>query len=296
MSDLRYRPATEADLPAALDLFSDTLTDLYSRNNLPATPLVRENWEPSYRHVLRSGIFRVAETPDGRLAAICHAIVRDRYWFLSGFWVRPEMQRQKVGGPLLRQVREEGRARGAEVFSVWSTIDTTAVASYLRQGMLPGFQILIFTGEPEPASLPEPPADCTVEPLTLATALELDRAVRGIVREADHRFWMEENEPRGLARQVIRHGRPVGYYYHHFNTVGPALWTDPVHAEAVLAQAAREAVGRNPQLRLIVPGINHAALRFALSAGLRLAVVPHFLTSAPLEGLDQYLPSGPTLF
>ena len=296
MSNIRYRPATEADLSAALDVFSDTMADLYSRSNLPISPFAREQWEPSYRHVLRTGIFRVAETPDGRLAAVCHAIVRGRFWFLSGFWVRPELQKQKVGGPLLRQVREEGRARGAEVFSVWSTFDITAVACYLRHGMLPGFQLLIFSGEPAPASLPEPPAGYVAEPLALSTALELDHAVRGIAREEDHGFWLEENEPRGLARQVIHQGSPIGYYYHHFSTIGPVVWSDPIHADAVLALAARDAVGRNPQLRMVVPGINHTAIRFALNAGLRLTVAPHFLTSAPLRGLAHYLPSGPTLF
>ena len=84
--------------------------------------------------------------------AICHAIVRGPLWFLSGFWTRPDRQKTGIGGRLLREVWDGGRARGASTFFTWSSIDLTAMASYLRRGMLPGYQILSFVGEPSRAT------------------------------------------------------------------------------------------------------------------------------------------------
>jgi hypothetical protein len=42
--------------------------------------------------------------------------------------------------------------------------------------------------------------------------------------------------------------------------------------------------------------MNHAALRFALDSGLRLTGFNHLLISAPFAHLEQYIPSGPSLF
>jgi hypothetical protein len=46
----------------------------------------------------------------------------------------------------------------------------------------------------------------------------------------------------------------------------------------------------------MVPGMNHAALRYAFGAGMRLTSYAHLLTSAPFGHLERYLPSGPQLF
>ncbi|HVG29529.1 MAG TPA: hypothetical protein VM864_07500 [Pyrinomonadaceae bacterium] len=67
-------------------------------------------------------------------------------------------------------------------------------------------------------------------------------------------------------------------------------------AEAVLALARRESSGLAETIYLRVPGVNHAAIRFALGRGLRLASFSHFFTSAPFGRPEQCLPSGPTLF
>lgn len=65
--------------------------------------------------------------------------------------------------------------------------------------------------------------------------------------------------------------------------------------ESVMTLACREALAIEPKIRCAIPGINHAALRFAFDAGLRLTGFAHFLTSAPFGHLDRYLPSGPML-
>lgn len=286
---VRDRAAREEDVDPALDLFVGTLRDMLARNGVDPGELQRDEWRHGYTHVFRSGIFRVAED-DGELVGVCHAIVRGPLWFLSGFWTRPDRQRTGIGGRLLREVWDEGRARGASTFFTWSSIDVTAMASYLRRGMLPGYPILSFVGEPAPAT----PVTSAVAPLTLEIASALDRDVIGTTREIDHGFWL--TEPGRIGRAVMRGGRLCGYYYVRAGTIGPAAWMATADAVAVLGRAAADARAQSETVRLRALGASHDTIRFALGNGLRLAGYSHLLTTAPFGHLDRYVPSGPTLF
>lgn len=295
MSNIIYRAAREEEIPAALDLFLEAVEHLNRRHNLAMPPPPRAGVETAYRHIFKTGIFRVAET-DGRLVAVCHAVVRDALWFLSGFWARPELMAGGIGGRLLREVWREGEAAGARKFFVWSSMDQTAIASYLKAGMLPGYQVFTFSGaagalHDAPATL----ADYTLEPLSLETACAIDGEVRESRREEDHRFWLSEVRLEG--RQVRYEGRVVGYYYFKGDAFGPAAWTDAAAGEALLTLGCREAAGQSEIITLRVPGINHDAIRFAFRHGLRLSgMTAHLFTSAPFGRMEQYLPSGPSLF
>jgi GNAT superfamily N-acetyltransferase len=285
----RNRAAREEDIEPALDLFVGTLRDMLVRNGIDPGELARDEWRYGYPHVFRTGIFRVAEE-DGELVAICHATVRGPLWFLSGFWARPDRQKTGIGGRLLREVWDEGRARGASTFFTWSSIDLTAMASYLRRGMLPGYQILSFVGGPASTTV----VASDVAPLSPQVAAALDRDVIGTSREIDHGFW--STEPGRVGRAVMRGGRPVGYYYVRAGSIGPAAWTSSTDADAVLRAAIAEARAQSPIVRLRALGANHDTIRFALASGLRLAGYSHLLTTAPFGNLDRYAPSGPTLF
>lgn len=285
---IHLREAREEDVEPALDLYLATLLDMLKRNGFDPGDLPREEWRHGYGHVFRTGIFRVAEE-DGELLAICHAIVRGPLWFLSGFWTRPDRQRAGIGGQLLREVWDEGRARGATTFFTWSSIDLTAMASYLRRGMLPGYPILSFGGEAAPI------ADrAEVTELTTDITAAIDRDVIGNPREVDHEFW--RTEPGRIGRAVLRDGRVIGYHYARAGAVGPAAWLTAGDAEAVLRSALASALAQSPTVRLRGLGANHEAIRFALARGLRLVGYSHLLTTAPFGHLDRYAPSGPTLF
>ena len=285
----RGRAARAEDVDPALDLFIGTLRDMLARNGMEPGEMHRDEWRYGYPHVFRTGIFRVAED-DGGLVAICHAIVRRPLWFLSGFWTRPDRQRTGIGGRLLREVWDEGRARGASTFFTWSSIDLTAMASYLRRGMLPGFPILSFVGEAAPGT----PDASDIAPLTLESAAMLDRDVIGTTREVDHAFWL--TEPGRIGRAVVHDGRTIGYYYVRGGGIGPAAWTQHADAELVLGRAIADASAQSPTVRLRALGANHDTIHFALAHGLRLAGYSHLLTTAPFGHLERYVPSGPTLF
>jgi hypothetical protein len=286
-----YRPVREAEIPEAAELFLRTVADLYQRHNIASPPPPRVLVEKYYDHIRRTGIFRVAEV-DGGLAAICHAFVRDALWFLSAFWTRPEMQGQKIGSPLLRQVWDEGVQAGAQKFFTWSSIDLQAMATYMKFGMLPGYQTLTFAGRIN--DLPEKRGGYEAQPLDISTATQIDEQIRETRREMDHRFWLSEMKAEG--RQLSRGGRIVGYYYAQAGTVGPAAWFESEDAKAIIESACRDASAQSEQIRLLIPGLNHEAIRFALHVGLRLTAYSHLLTTAPFGEMDKYLTSGPSLF
>lgn len=292
MPPTHNRPATAADLPAAIDLFLAAVASMFARNHIAKPVPSRAVLELIWPHILKTGIFHVAER-DGQLVAVCNAIVRDRLWFLSGFWTRPELVGGGVGGPLLRDVWQTGARAGAEKFFVWSSPDETALASYLKMDMLPGYPVLTLGGDVEQDAFAHSAYE--VEPLRLNVACAVDEEVRATRREVDHRFMLAP--PRVVARQVIRAGRPVGYFYVNGETVGPAAWLAPEHADGVLAHACRAAAASAGAITLRVPGINHDAIRFALAHGLRFSGAhAYLLTTAPFGRLAQYLPSGPSLY
>lgn len=195
-------------MPEAVELFLTTVADLYKRHNLHSPLPPREYVEKAYDHIQRTGIFHVAEV-EGKLGAICHAIVRDSLWFLSGFWTLPGLQGQKIGGLLLRRVWDEGARAGAKIFFTWSSTDLPAMATYMKMGLLPGYQTLTFAGSLR--NLPETRAGYETQPLDSRAALEIDEQIRETRRETDHQFWL--SEMKSEARQVVRDGRVVGYYY-----------------------------------------------------------------------------------
>ncbi|MBD0373095.1 MAG: hypothetical protein ICV60_19800 [Pyrinomonadaceae bacterium] len=289
---VNYRRATESDIPGAAEIFLVSVADMYARTGIKSPPPERSIVELNYTHVFRTGIFYVAEV-DGQLGTICHAIVRDRIWFLSGFWALPDLQGQRVGGSLLKLVMEEGARAGAQTFFTWSSVDLQAMATYMKMGMMPGYQILTFAGRPvETGNAGESAID--VKPLSLSTAIAVDGRVRETGREVDHRFWLEEAGAQG--REISRDGRAFGYFYFNKGTIGPAAWTNDEVAEGLLRAALAEASRESGDARLMIPGINHTAIRFALSRGLRLTGFSHLLTSAPFGQMQQYLSSGPSLF
>jgi GNAT superfamily N-acetyltransferase len=291
LTAIQYRPVREAEMPEAVELFLATVADLQKRWNLNWPMPPREYIEKSYEHVRRTGIFLVAEV-DGKLGAICHAIVRDHLWFLSGFWTMPHLQGQKIGRPLLKLVWDEGARIGASIFFTWSSIDMQAMASYMKMGMLPGYQLFNFMGE---ARCPEGKrSGYETQPLDLPAALLIDEQIRETRREPDHHFWLSEIKSEG--KQLVRDGRVVGYYYLNKGTIAPAAWLNETDAVALLESACREAAEQAGQIRMIIPGANHAAIRFALQANLKLAGYGHLLTTASFGQMEKYLASGPSLF
>lgn len=289
--DITYREARAEDLPECVNIFIDSWTDLNKRHNFATRP--RPNAARMlafYQHALTTGIFHVAEG-QGRIRSFACAILRDRLWFLSGFWTRPRLREKHIGMPLLRAVWTAGKRLGATTFFVWSSVDLPAMAAYMKMGMLPGTQIMRFEGA---HPLPDDrTAGYRLKPLDKAFAMRLDHVLLGTSRAVDHDYMARMGFQ---GRQVVRGDLNVGYFYFDGGAIGPVAWNAPRHAEPMISLACREAGGSSPTVSLRVPGMNHAALDFAFRSGLRLSGYSHLLTSAAFGRLDQYLPSGPAIF
>ncbi len=277
--DITYRPAREADLDEMANVFLEHVGGM------------RDEILSVYRHVLATGRFHVAEA-GGELLAIAGATVRENLWYLNAFWARKARVGQHLGMPLLRALHETGRADGATVFYTWSSSNAAAMASYLKIGLLPGCTIYAFSGIPA-AGLP--PVDALrVAPLEAAVAERVERAAFGVYRPLEHAYHVDVSGLR--ACQLMRDDQALGYFYAGNGQVGPAAWTAPEVAVPLLAAACKIASSSGQPVSLAIPGTNHAALRFALDRGLRLAYHNHFMASAPFSTLERYLPSGPSLF
>ena len=285
--DITYREARPEDLPECVHLFNESVADLRKRHGLPISPQQNSAARlAALQHSYSTGFFHLAQQ-GAKIVAFASAILRERLWFLSGFWALPAVQQKHVGMPLLRRVWDEGRKAGATTFFVWSSPDLPAMAAYMKMGMLPGTQILFFEGAPNAVAAPA--AAYTTQPLNKPVAMGLDKVMLGTRREADHDY-LARSGWQGI--QVLRGGISVGYYYLREGVIGPAAWTHPRHSDAILALACRGL----DHVTLYIPGTNHDALQFSLKAGLRLTGYAHLLMSSPFGHLDRYLPSGPALF
>lgn len=227
---------------------------------------------------------------EGRLVALACAIVRDDEWFLSGFWASADARQQGIGGPLLREVWDEGVRRGARRQFVWASIDPTAIATYMKLGMLPGSQLFAFSGAPRGDAR----AGLDTAALTAEVASSVDRTIRGVPRAVDHEWWASKA---GVVRRAAtKRGKIAGYYYVDQGQIGPAAWLAPEDGPALLASAIRDAALAADEVKIVVPGMNRVGIETALGSGLRLVRNSHLLWTEPFGRMEQYIPSGPLLF
>lgn len=222
--------------------------------------------------------------------ALACATMRERQWFLAGFWAAPDVRLHGVGGPLLRQVWDEGRRRGATTCYVWSSPDAPAIASYMKLGMLPGTQLFAFGGPVGRGVSAQ--GRWTTAPIDLDTLAALERPLVGVRRDDDHRYLGHHGH---AGRLVLHDGEPVGYFYVRDGAIGPAGWRRDDDAAGVLALALA-AANEHGDVQLVAPGMNHRAIEIALGCGLRLLRTSHLLWTRPIGAMDRYLPSGPLLF
>jgi ribosomal protein S18 acetylase RimI-like enzyme len=290
MSTIHYRAATQLDLTDVVTVYLTARNEMIARSGLTPPSDTLPDDLANYQHLLDTGLVWVAIV-DGQLAGVAAAVVREKLWFLSGFWVLPHLQKQRIGGPLLRHVWVAGQEQGATTAFVWSSNDLTAMSAYMKLGMLPGCQILTFRGEAGALSLPGRPLGYETRTLSPADAAQIDQVVRGTARLVDHQFWSQQ-----VGQLILYHGKVCGYYYVDGGAVAPAAWLDPAHGEAVLTLACQDGLERLGKVILRPPGINHTAIRFALAHGFKLQQFSHLLTTAPFGRLDQYTTSGPFLF
>jgi hypothetical protein len=234
--------------------------------------------------------------------------MRERLWFLSMLFVRPELQGAGLGRALLARV-----APGDGEASFRSTATDSAQpisnALYASQGIVPRIPLLNLIGLPQ-----QPDAFGTLPSGVVPTAFAdiashadgeghrrladdvdaLDRELLGVAHPVDHRFLRQENRTGWLYRGPD--GAVLGYgYATEAGRIGPVAVRDEMLLAPVLGHLS-SAITPRGAFALWLPGTADRAVVPALRAGFRLDQFPVLLCwDRPYADLARYLPISPGL-
>ncbi|HSH21356.1 MAG TPA: GNAT family N-acetyltransferase [Candidatus Caenarcaniphilales bacterium] len=291
------RRIERADLPACSAVFFAAEDDLYDRRGLPHLPRNVTSLERLFGHLLETDPERawLAEH-DGRVTAFGMATLRDRFWFLSFLFVRPEAQSQGLGRRLMQRCLPADDA--ADVLGVCvEAIQPISTGLYAAFGLVPRMPIYTLIGTPR-TELPALPDAFTVEPFDelakrgheqlVDIVAGLDRHVLGYTRPNAHRafrLW----ERSGL---LLRNGeQPVGYgYASPSGRLGPVVVVDSRQLLPLVGELTRR-VGAVDAWQILVPGPAAETMVALLRAGLRYDGPPAlFCATHPGPDLERYLP------
>ncbi len=319
---ISYRPVRTDELEACAEVWRDGINDYTRRLNQPDVPPETASLLRLYAHLQSTDPerFVVATMPAGgtaagtddqdgeRIVAFAAAVMRERLWFLSMLFVRPELQGAGLGRALLARVAP---ADGEASFRATATDSAQPISNalYASVGMVPRIPLLNLIGLPQdPAAfgtlpsgvVPKAFADVVDEPggeghRRLATTVDaLDREVLGVAHPADHRFLRQENRRGWLYRGPD--GAAVGYgYATEAGRIGPVAVRDPALLAPILGHLSSAVIPRGA-FALWLPGTADRAVVPALRSGFRLDQFPVLLCwDQPFADLTRYLPISPGL-
>lgn len=279
---------TPVDVPAAAAVGGAALSDLIPQEFLPSTP--QEAADAERRREARTRHLRetdpdgawVAEL-DGEVVAIALAIVREGLWGLSLFGVKPGLQGQGIGGPVLKGALQT--LPGCRGGIILSSSDPRAMRRYFRAG----FSVrpcLAAAGALNrsriPAGLKSRPGDAAADRALIDGA---SRHVRGASHGPDLALLIETgatllvHDGGGFAFE--RDGAPVLL----------AAQSDEVAVDLAWSCLAEGAAGAPIHLDFLSQG-NDWAIGVALDAGLSLSPDGPMFVRGDAGPLAPYLPSG----
>jgi GNAT superfamily N-acetyltransferase len=312
---LSYRPVRPDELTACAEVWRDGINDYTRRLNQPDVPPETASLIRLYAHLQASDPerFVVATLPavgpgEERIVAFAAALMRERLWFLSMLFVRPELQGAGVGRALLAQVAPHD---GEASFRSTATDSAQPISNalYAAEGMVPRVPLLNLIGLPQqpdafgslPSGIvPVPFDDIAGRPggdghRTLADAVDaMDREVLGVAHPVDHRFLRQESRTGWLYHGPD--GAVVGYgYATEAGRIGPVAVRDEELLAPILGHLS-SAVTPRGAFALWLPGTADRAIVPALRAGFRLDQFPVLLCwDRPYADLARYLPISPGL-
>jgi GNAT superfamily N-acetyltransferase len=290
------RPATEADLPSAYEVFYQN--ELRDDPQLPFPDII----PPYMRHVLQTGTLFVAEE-NGRIIAFAGAITRGNISFLTDLFVLPSLQSGQLGKALLQSVLPQDGL----VHCTLSSSDPRALALYIRSGMRSWWpQYALHLSNPAQTAWPLHPDIEIIE--TDATDLALlswDTRISGRPRPQDLEFWVRDEQ--GVPLWFRRKGKIVGYGYARFGQgddthpkackIGPIGADTPEDATACVLAMIHWVAEQSEEIKIDVPG-PHPCLATLLDRGFHIKSFDTFVSSAsyPFFDAQKYIASGGDLF
>jgi GNAT superfamily N-acetyltransferase len=316
LDGVSYRPVRTDELAACAEVWRDSINDYTRHLNQPDVPPETASLLRLYAHLQSTDPerFVVATVPSTdheageRIIAFATALMRERLWFLSMLFVRPEFQGAGLGQALLSRV---GPDEGEASFRSTATDSAQPISNalYAAQGMVPRVPLLNLIGLPQqpdafgplPAGIvPVPFAEAAGKPGSeghrrLAEAVDgLDREVLGVAHPADHRFLRQESRTGWLYHGPD--GTAVAYgYATEAGRIGPVAVRDEALLAPILGHLS-SAITPRGAFALWLPGTADRAVVPALQAGFRLDQFPVLLCwDRPYADLARYLPISPGL-
>jgi ribosomal protein S18 acetylase RimI-like enzyme len=314
--DVTYRPARPEELPACAEVWRDSINDYTRRLNQPDVPPETASLLRLYAHLQSTDPdrFVVATIPaeraerDERVVGFAAALMRERLWFLSMLFVRPELQRSGVGRALLARV---GPRDGEADYRSTATDSAQPIANalYASQGIVPRVPLLNLIGLPQrPDAFGALPSGIVPTAFTalaggangdghrrLAEVVDtLDRELLGVAHPLDHRWLRQEGRSGWLYHGPD--GSVVGYgYATEAGRIGPVAVRDEALLAPVLGHLSSAVIPRGA-FALWLPGTADRAIVPALRAGFQLDQFPVLLCwDRPYADLTRYLPISPGL-
>jgi GNAT superfamily N-acetyltransferase len=203
--------------------------------------------------------------------------MRERFWYLSQLFIRPDMQAKGVGQALLtrtlRQAEQDNTSNRALTTFAFNTIST---GLYVRNGMFLRESLYRVVA---PASVVERRIKPTgyldalpIEPWPQSKdwLAEIDEQVLGFRRGSHHQFLLSGFAAR--AARIDRAGRQAGYaYVSGEGHIGPLAICPDAEAKHVVQTAIQYALqGRPSQVSMIVPGKADQIMELVSELGFRL--------------------------
>jgi GNAT superfamily N-acetyltransferase len=314
---LSYRPVRPEELGICTDIWRDSINDYTRRLNMPdlqaeVAPLLR-----LYTHLQATDPdrFVVATQSDGgdgageRIVAFAAALQRERLWFLSMCFVRPEIQSAGVGRRLLVEVgpRPTDGADDGDTVRATATDSAQPISNalYASVGMVPRVPLLNLIGLPvRPEAFGTLPSGVTPVPFDVlardghdqlaGTVDGLDRELLGVAHPIDHAYLRREGRRGWLYRGPD--GAAVAYgYATEAGRIGPVASRDADLITPILGHLS-SAVTPRGAFATWLPGTADRAVVAALQAGFRLEPFPILLCwDRPFADLSRYLPISPGL-
>jgi GNAT superfamily N-acetyltransferase len=297
--DIIYRPATINDLEPAARLVQQALNGLRVQHGLMATAPLRS---PLFQR------FSLAEDPTGLWVADAgdtvvgfgFSWVRQKFWYLSQLFIRPDMQTKGVGQELLSQTLRQGEQNGTENRALTTfAFNTISTGLYVRNGIFPREPLYRVVAPAPVVERKIKPAGCLdalpIEPWPQSEdwLAEIDEQVLGFRRGSHHEFLLSGFAVR--AARIDRAGRQAGYaYVSGEGHIGPIAISQDADAKQVVQTAIYYALqGRPDQISLIVPGKADQVMGLVTELGFRLEDPMVLMSALPFGDWSHYLPSNP---
>ena len=234
---------------------------------------------------------------EGELRGIVSALVRDRVWYLSMFFVLPGTQGRGVGRALLERALAFGEARRTEIRCTLATLDPRAQARYVMAGMAPRWPIYRLDGDA-----------AAVARLAVRVGLEAgDRALPcdpGAAEKLTAEVFCPGRgddlahcrSDGGESVAIERGGQLAAFAYRRGGQIGPAAGRDETSFLRAVAAAATAGAGEGGSVTMRVPGACASLLESLVGCGFRIGAPTLFMASRLFGRPELYLPSGPILY